>query len=160
MKQSNKLVFICGRICCGKGHIIETKYSDHYHIIVSDTVKELISSTNRVDLQTKTADLDHKIADRLIKEIKGADGDVCIDGIRQLSILKRLTVAFIDRYDIDFVWVNAYGYNRHQRYLKRCDEKDSTQTFEEAEAADVKLGLTDVEVFIKKQKQHTVIYND
>jgi hypothetical protein len=61
-------------------------------LVVSDIVKQIIKSNNRVDLQ-KTQHLDTEITNQIINKLSNK---TIINGIRQLSILKNI-VSYLDK---------------------------------------------------------------
>ena len=148
----SKIILLSGKLCSGKGYCSANLYSDFKHIVVSGIVKRLSKATSRSEL-TKTQHLDDQIASALISEIQKYD-EVVVDGIRQLSIVKQLIERFGDI--VELVWVEVPKAELKQRFEQRKDKKDDT-SFEQALEFDSKLGLDEVERFMKKHG--TVIRN-
>lgn len=145
--NTKPIILVFGRLCSGKGTFCN-QYVDqgYHHITTSDVVKQLSNTSERSRLQT-TKELDHRIADELINLINQHQ-PVIIDGIRQVSIVKRLEKEFGDK--ISKMWLNVPENIRRERFAKRSDIKDD-RTFDDAEAGDSQLGLDDVESKYKTQ---------
>lgn len=149
--NSKQIVLVCGNLASGKGHYAATYFPNYNIISVSSIVKSLTKFKTRSELST-TKSLDHQIADELINTIEPLD-KVVIDGIRQLSILKRLQEHFGS--DIkDIIWLDVPEQTLKQRFEKRNSGKDD-MSFDEALQSDKELGIGDVEDYIRKN--HRVI---
>ncbi len=158
-----RIVFISGRICSGKGHICTQLHfttPNSGHIIVSDTVRSIVKSGERQVLQN-TAYMDKVIAHELGRRIDQQLALNCklilVDGIRQLSIIEELNKSF---HNVAYVWVDCPAEIRKQRYIARHSSKDSSISFEDAELADDKLGLAEVETWFKTVGRATIVNND
>lgn len=146
MEVNNKrIIFVCGKICSGKNTFCE-KLGEHHHIQVSDIVKKLSGEVNRAKLQ-ETADLDILIADELLQQIYAHD-KVSIDGIRQVSILKYL-IDQLESNDWEIVWLEVEMEELKRRYITRNDPKDKDITIEDALLRDEKLGMLELETYLK-----------
>lgn len=158
-----RIVFISGRICSGKGYTcsqLHLTVPNCGHIIVSDTVRSIVNSNERQVLQN-TAYMDKVIAHELARRIDNQFALnrelVIVDGVRQLSIIVELSKSFTN---VSYVWVECPAEIRKQRYIARQSSKDSATSFEDAEAADDKLGLADLETWFKTVGTATIINND
>lgn len=142
MKQ---IIAVCGPVCCGK----TTWCNDHMdmskdaYIKVSNIVKMLSNAQTREELQN-TKHLDKQIAEELLTMVDSLlkiSDVVYIDGIRQLSIFKHLET---QQPNVKLIWVEVPYEQREQRYNSRADLRDSTISFEQANAQDFNLGLGEI----------------
>jgi hypothetical protein len=137
MEQSlkPKVTLVFGRICSGKGSYMK----DSYRVVVSDIVKNIVSSTNRDALQN-SMHFDNRIAQSLIDHTvqsfdQGYTDHVVVDGIRQASIVDRVLDTFPDA---EMVWLEVPVEERKRRYEARQDAKD-VESFELADSKPIEL---------------------
>ena len=137
MEQSLKprVTLVFGRICSGKGSYMK----DTHRLVVSDIVKQIVSSTNRDALQN-SMHLDNRIAQSIIYYILGLfDHDhsdhIAVDGIRQVSIVDRVLETFPGA---ELVWLEVPAEERKRRYENRKDIKD-VEPFEVADNKPIEL---------------------
>lgn len=141
-KSKKPIILVFGRLCSGKGTYCEQFIKKGYfYISISDVVRKLTGAKTRAELQS-TRDFDRAIAENLIKKI-GEHDNIIIDGIRQTSIIDRIVDEFGED-KIQMIWLDVPTHKREARYIRRRDPKD-TQTFSDAEAGDVALGIGEVE---------------
>ena len=129
-----KVTLIFGRICSGKGSYL--KDAD-CRIVVSDIVKFILKSEDRTVLQN-SLDLDNQIASRLLYSLDSAlavFNNVVVDGIRQVSILERILIAYPDA---EMIWLEVSTEERKRRYENRKDKKD-IEPFEVADNKPIEL---------------------
>jgi len=134
--------FICGQLCSGK-----TLYSkalaetcEGVYIEIGDIVRQLKTSLNRNILQDSENLKDAIIAHLSVKINFHKGQDLVISGARQVHIIKAFPEATL-------LWINCPTEVRKNRYSKRSRTGDS-QTFEEAEQGDIKLGILEVKQYI------------
>lgn len=139
------IVLVSGKLCSGKGHYCSTHYPDFKHIAVSDIVKSLTHSNKRSEL-TKTKSLDSVIVNQLIEEIDKYP-KVVVDGVRQMSIIRYLQQYYGEN-NIQMVWLDIPEDVRKSRFDQRSREEDDLP-FDDASAADDKLGVADVERYMR-----------
>lgn len=144
---------ILGRICSGKDWI-SNRYNQYDKLVVSDIVKQIIKSNNRVDLQ-KTQHLDTEITNQIINKLSNK---TIINGIRQLSILKNI-VSYLDKngFKYEIIWIQCSIDIRKKRFYNRKDIKD-TDSFEQCDIKDNELGLKEIEQYCYSNNV-TIIYN-
>lgn len=154
-ESKKSIVLVFGRLCSGKGTYCKPMIDQGYnHVTTSDIVKQVSGKSTRSEL-TKTHDLDTTIADAMIEHIEN-NQPIVVDGIRQTSIVDRVTDYFgIDA--IDMIWLEVPPDIRKQRFISRASSKDD-QSFEDAEKADSKLGIGDLEKSIKNRAKIVVNY--
>lgn len=141
------IVIVCGSLASGKGHFIRSRYPDYTAIEVSSVVKEISGFKTRSQLGT-TKDLDNVIANHLIEKVMNCDNDnVIIDGVRQVTILHKLERYFKDSVK-DVIWLDVPEHVRRQRFETRQNKKDD-MTFDQSVESDRKLGIDDVEQYIR-----------
>lgn len=146
------IVLLSGKLCSGKGTYCSNVLPGYTHVSVSDIVKSISGFNKRSELHT-TKDLDTQIADELISIISHHN-PIVIDGIRQLSIVKRIQDAFGD--GVDLQWLDVPQHELERRYNSRQDKKDD-QDFNTALQRDRDLGLDDVEQHFR---QHGTIIDN
>jgi predicted kinase len=149
--SEKQIVLVCGNIASGKGHYARQYFPGYKVISVSDVVKSITKFKTRSALGT-TKDLDQLIADRLIEEIEPYE-KVVVDGIRQISIMKRLQAHFLSAIK-DIIWLDTPTETSKSRFETRQAGKDD-MSFEQALQSDKELGIGDVEDYIRKN--HRVI---
>ena len=114
-----KLTLLFGRICSGKS----SYRPDEYRIVVSNTVRGIISKSTREELQD-TLHLDQKIGEALvmvIDQVAEHVEHVVVDGIRQASIVEMV----LQHYPYaELVWLEVPTEERKRRYESRKDAKD------------------------------------
>jgi hypothetical protein len=153
MKKSN-VSLLFGRICSGKSSF----QSQAYRIVVSNIVRDLMESEDRVVLQD-TMHLDNAISDKIIDCLdalthlieKGIliDKNVIVDGIRQSTIVNRV----LENYpDADMIWLEVPDERRKKRYELRNDGKD-TQPFYIADNQPIELECQKIFSIFNKQLQ-------
>ena len=130
-----KVTLVFGRICSGKGSYMK----DVHRLVVSDIVKQIVSSSNRDALQN-SMHLDNRIAQAIIYHILGLfDHDypdrIVVDGIRQVSIVDRVLETFPYA---EMIWLEVPVEERKRRYENRKDAKD-VQSFEIADNKPIEL---------------------
>lgn len=152
-KSLKPVILVLGKLCSGKGQYCRTHFPDRKQIIVSDIVRRLSGKTKRKDLQ-KTRNLDQQIADEIIEQL---DGEVVVDGIRQMSIVRRVMDAVGEK-NVDIIWLDVPEEELKRRYTERGAEKD-TGSFAHAEFQDRMLGLGDVERWAKENPQTKIVRN-
>lgn len=137
--------FVCGHLCSGKTLYSQSlaKMCEGVHIEVGDVVRYIKNTQDRKLLQD-SSDLAEQIISYLKTQIKLMSGkDLVVSGVRQQKILEAFPESI-------FLWIECPKNERKKRYVKRSREGD-TQTFEEAEAGDVKLGIIEVKRYIFKR---------
>lgn len=139
--MNERIVLVFGKICSGKGHFCK-QFSLRTHIITSSIVKQLSQFDTRSQLGT-TKHLDQEIAEEIIKQINEVEGNVIIDGIRQLSIVQAIVDCF-GQTNVALVWLDVSKEELKRRFLSRKDIKDD-QDFETALLKDAELGLDELE---------------
>lgn len=140
------IIIVCGNIASGKGYFIQNKYPDYQHISVSGIVKSLINSSERNEL-SKTSYLDKRIIEILIEQISCYD-KVIVDGIRQPQIIHALEAHFKNQIK-DVIWLDVSEETLRKRYESRGHDKDKGLSFDQAIEGDRKLGIGDVEKYIR-----------
>lgn len=155
MEQSLKprITLVFGRICSGKGSYF--KDADK-RFVVSDIVKNIISSNNRDALQN-SLHLDSQIGTTLINNIYIASmanrEHIVVDGIRQVSIVDRILDAYPEA---ELVWLEVPVEERKRRYEARKDVKD-VESFEVADNKEIELECQ--KVFDTFRNKLTIINN-
>jgi dephospho-CoA kinase len=145
--KTKQIIIVCGSLCSGKGYFCKKYFPEYQHICISDIVKQLTNMQTRSELAT-TKHFDKSIADTLILQITNSDhSKIIIDGIRQLYILQSIEHAFGTNVK-EIIWLNTKNDVRRERFEKRKSEKDD-QTYEQATAGDVQLGIQQVENYIR-----------
>ena len=138
-----KIIYLFGRICSGKS----TYRPEVSRIVVSNIVRGIISSSTREELQN-TLHLDMKIAesiDMLIDHYTWMnETDLIIDGIRQITILRKL----LERHPGELVWLEVPVEERKRRYESRKDAKD-VEPFEIADNKPIELLCQDIFTILK-----------
>ena len=151
LKPNIKLIF--GRICSGKGSYM--KDADK-RFVVSDIVKNIISSNNRDALQN-SLHLDSQIGTTLINNIYIASMAnreyIVVDGIRQVSIVDRILNAYPEA---ELVWLEVPTEERKRRYENRKDAKD-VEPFEIADNKPIELECQ--KIFDTFRNKLTIINN-
>jgi len=130
-----KVTLLFGRICSGKGSYLKDVDK---RFVVSDIVKNIISSNNRDALQN-SLHLDSQIGTTLINNIYIASmanrEHIVVDGIRQVSIVDRILNAYPEA---ELVWLEVPTEERKRRYEARKDIKD-VESFEVADNKPIEL---------------------
>jgi len=130
-----KVTLLFGRICSGKGSYLKDVDK---RFVVSDIVKNIISSSNRDALQN-SLHLDSQIGTTLINNIYIASmanrEHIVVDGIRQVSIVDRILNAYPDT---ELIWLEVPVEERKRRYESRKDIKD-VEPFEIADNKPIEL---------------------
>mgnify|MGYP003641763704 FL=1 len=153
MKKSN-VVMIFGRICSGKSSF----QSQAYRIIVSDIVRDLLKSDDRVVLQD-SMHLDKAISNEIVKCVNAftdlierdlmQNKTIIVDGIRQSTIVNKV----LEKYPkAGMVWLEVPQEKRKQRYELRNDGKD-TQPFYIADNQPIELECQKIFSIFNKQLQ-------
>jgi hypothetical protein len=128
-----KITYLCGRICSGKS----TYRPEARRLMVSDIVRNVVNSNDRERLQN-SMHLENDILEGLSMcidyDIEMDVQELIIDGIRQPSILKRLSTV----YPGEVVWLEVPLEERKRRYEARGAEKD-TEPFEVADNKPIEL---------------------
>lgn len=140
-----QIILVCGKICSGKGYYCKNTYPDYRQITVSDVVRSIAKTNIRSELG-QTKNLDQLIADAIIEEINKHD-KVIVDGIRQISIMKRLQQEFGNQI-VDIIWLDVPEETLRTRFNTRNAAKDDMD-FDKAIASDNELGLSDVEQYVR-----------
>lgn len=140
-----KITYLCGRICSGKS----TYRSEVRRLMVSDIVRNVVRSNDREKLQN-SMHLDEQILEGLSicidYDIEMGVEELIIDGIRQPSILKRLSAV----YGGEIVWLEVPLEERKRRYESRGAEKD-TEPFEVADNKAIELECQKIYSIFKEQ---------
>jgi len=140
-----KITYLCGRICSGKS----TYRPEARRLMVSDIVRNVVNSNDRERLQN-SMHLENDILEGLAMCIDyDIDMDVqelIIDGIRQPSILERLSAV----YPGEVVWLEVPLEERKRRYEARGAEKD-TEPFEVADNKAIELECQKIYSIFSKQ---------
>ena len=133
--MKTKITLVFGRICSGKGSYLKDVDK---RFVVSDIVKDIISSNNRDALQN-SLHLDSQIGTTLINNIHIASmanrEHIVVDGIRQVSIVDRILNAYPEA---ELVWLEVPTEERKRRYEARKDVKD-VEPFEIADNKPIEL---------------------
>ncbi len=128
-----KITYLCGRICSGKS----TYRSEVRRLMVSDIVRNVVRSNDRERLQNSMHlenDILHGLAMCIDYDMEMGVQELIIDGIRQPSILERLSAV----YPGEIVWLEVPLEERKRRYEARGAEKD-TEPFEVADNKPIEL---------------------
>ena len=140
-----KITYLCGRICSGKS----TYRSEVRRLMVSDIVRNVVRSNDREKLQN-SMHLDEHILEGLSMcidyDIEMGVEELIVDGIRQPSILDKLTVM----YPGEVVWLEVPLEERKRRYESRGAEKD-TEPFEVADNKAIELECQKIYSIFKEQ---------
>ena len=140
-----KITYLCGRICSGKS----TYRPEARRLMVSDIVRNVVRSNDREKLQN-SMHLDEQILEGLSicidYDIEMGVEELIIDGIRQPSILKRLSAV----YGGEIVWLEVPLEERKRRYEARGAEKD-TEPFEVADNKAIELECQKIYSIFSKQ---------
>ena len=140
-----KITYLCGRICSGKS----TYKPEIKRLIVSDVVRGVVKSNDRERLQN-SMHLENDILDGLAMcidhDMEMGVQELIVDGIRQASILKRLSAA----YPGEIVWLEVPTEERKRRYESRKAEKD-TEPFEVADNKPIELECQNIYSIFKEQ---------
>lgn len=146
----SNVTFVCGQLCSGKSHYAKglAKACLYGTILeVGDIVRSIKNSTSREVLQD-SKDLVDKIILKLNYAIKSLTfqlaEDVIITGVRQKQILEAFPEA-------NMIWISTPEHIRRIRYEKRSRGGDD-QTFEEADAGDINLGILEVKKYIMERQ--------
>ena len=146
-----KIIYLCGRICSGKS----TYRPEARRLMVSDIVRNVVNSNDRERLQN-SMHLENDILDVLAMcidyDMEMGVEELIIDGIRQPSILERLSA----EYPGEIVWLEVPLEERKRRYEARGAEKD-TEPFEVADNKPIELECQ--RIFSIFKEQLTVINN-
>jgi dephospho-CoA kinase len=134
--------FVCGQLCSGK-----TVYSKSLmcvangtYIEVGDIVRKIKNTADRKILQDTK-----ELYQQIVEHIKNAyntskSQQLIVSGVRQMEILTAFP-------DATVLWIECPKEERKKRYQERAREGDS-QSFEEAEAGDIHLGILGVKQYI------------
>ena len=128
-----KITYLCGRICSGKS----TYRPEVRRLMVSDIVRNVVNSNDRERLQNSMHlenDILHGLAMCIDYDMEMGVQELIIDGIRQPSILERLSAV----YPGEIVWLEVPLEERKRRYEARGAEKD-TEPFEVADNKPIEL---------------------
>ena len=140
-----KIIYLCGRICSGKS----TYKPEARRLMVSDIVRNVVRSNDRERLQN-SMHLENDILDGLAMcidyDIEMGVEELIIDGIRQPSILERLSAV----YPGEIVWLEVPLEERKRRYEARGAEKD-TEPFEVADNKPIELECQKIYSIFKEQ---------
>ncbi len=140
-----KITYLCGRICSGKS----TYRSEVRRLMVSDIVRNVVRSNDREKLQN-SMHLDEQILEGLSMcisyDMEMGVEELIVDGIRQPSILDKLTVM----YPGEVVWLEVPLEERKRRYEARGAEKD-TEPFEVADNKVIELECQKIYSIFSKQ---------
>ena len=140
-----KITYLCGRICSGKS----TYRPEARRLMVSDIVRNVVRSNDRERLQN-SMHLENDILDGLAMcidyDIEMDVEELIIDGIRQPSILERLSAV----YPGEIVWLEVPLEERKRRYEARGAEKD-TEPFEVADNKPIELECQRIYDIYKEQ---------
>ena len=140
-----KITYLCGRICSGKS----TYRPEARRLMVSDIVRNVVNSNDRERLQNSMHlenDILHGLAMCIDYDIEMGVQELIIDGIRQPSILERLTA----EYPGEIVWLEVPLEERKRRYEARGAEKD-TEPFEVADNKSIELECQKIYSIFSKQ---------
>ncbi len=142
------ICFICGQLCSGKTLYSKTltHINDSVYIEVGDIVREIKKTQDRSVLQD-SKELHSKIVQE-IERLRNENGSkqLVISGVRQKEILESFS-------DATILWIECPKSERKRRYLARSREGDN-QTFEEAEAGDIDLGILEVKKYILERSEN------
>lgn len=151
------ITFISGTLCSGKStvaKIIGQNSEKTTFIEVSDIVKDILQTTDR-DKLVNNNHLDQEIVKEIIATIFHQEPsshieieNFIISGARQLSIIREIESYFSEKFEFQYIWVNAPKSTRFKNFQKRGDKKDgldlSIETFDRYEKTDIDLGLLEV----------------
>ena len=140
-----KITYLCGRICSGKS----TYRPEARRLMVSDIVRNVVRSNDRERLQN-SMHLENDILSGLAMcidyDMEMGVQELIIDGIRQPSILERLSAV----YPGEIVWLEVPLEERKRRYETRGAEKD-TEPFEVADNKPIELECQKIYSIFSKQ---------
>lgn len=145
------ITYLCGRICSGKS----TYRPEARRLMVSDIVRNVVRSNDRERLQNSMHlenDILHGLAMCIDYDMEMGVQELIIDGIRQPSILERLSAV----YPGEIVWLEVPLQERKRRYEARGAEKD-TEPFEVADNKPIELECQ--KIYDNYREQLQVIYN-
>lgn len=149
-----QIVTLIGPVCSGKSYRLKNEYSQFRKIEVGDIVRDIKQQQGRIfDMS-----LDQQIIVRLHNEIEISvqmEDDLIISGIRQLSILKEVEtfIKALKRVPINNItnysriYLDTNRTTRYERFVRRVDVKDRSITFDQVEAQDGALGLSELTDF-------------
>ena len=140
-----KITYLCGRICSGKS----TYRPEARRLMVSDIVRNVVNSGDRERLQNSMHlenDILHGLAMCIDYDIEMGVEELIVDGIRQPSILERLSA----EYPGEIVWLEVPTEERKRRYEARGAEKD-TEPFEVADNKPIELECQKIYSIFTKQ---------
>lgn len=153
--HTKPILLVYGKLCSGKGTYC-ANYPDHVKIVTSDIVRQISGETKRSGLAS-TGHMDQAIAKELIKqieELRDQGEKVIVDGIRQKSIAKEVLNRFGE--NVDQIWLDVPKSELKRRYHDRGADKDN-QDFETSYDKDEKLGVTELEHWLKKSPNVKVV---
>jgi hypothetical protein len=122
---------------------------DSYRISVSNLVRGILNTADRVNLQN-SEHLDQEIADSLLMtmfHVCEQYPHVIVDGIRQVSIVNRVLEEFPDA---ELVWLEVPTEERKRRYEHRKDTKD-VEPFEIADNKPIELECSNIFTIFKER---------
>lgn len=137
-----KVIVVCGRNNSGKDTYCK-KFIEFEHISIGDIVRELTKKNER----THDAGLQQDIIEELAFKMQDKTKKYIINGIRQMSIIN--AILKITNRECLLVWLEVSEKELEKRYNERKADKDKNLTFAEIIERDNKLGLEQVEQFIK-----------
>lgn len=153
-QAEREIIIVSGNLCSGKNYFCANNFPHHKQITVSDVVRSLTNQSKRSEL-SNTAAFDQQIASTIISMIENDSrhDKFIIDGIRQVSIIHALSQHFGNQIK-QIIWLDTPDHVARERFSSRQSEKDN-QSYDDARLGDRKLGIEDVESFIRAN--HTVI---
>jgi dephospho-CoA kinase len=140
------ICFICGQLCSGKTLYSKTltQICDSNFVEVGDIVRKIKNTNDRKHLQN-SKHLSFNIIEELKNEYKSNKSkQLVVSGVRQVEILSAFP-------DATLLWIECPKEERKKRYENRAREGDA-QSFEEAEAGDINLGILGVKQYILTKK--------
>lgn len=138
--------FVCGQLCSGKTLYAKTlsQICNGNFLEIGDIVRKIKQTQERKQLQD-TKHLSSQIIQEINNEYKSnSSQQLIVSGVRQMEILSAFPNAIL-------LWIECPKEERKRRYEERAREGD-TQTFREAEAGDIELGILRVKNYIFRNK--------
>lgn len=148
-----RIVCILGKTCSGKDTFTQ-KLINHTQIDIGSLVREITETNERIH----NKELDKEIIKKLDHCLDNFQNAFVITGIRQFSILRYLVFQYVD--EIELIWLDVSDEELKRRFINRNSDKDKEISFEEVIERDNKLGLGEIEEYVKNYSHlFTIIKN-
>ena len=152
----NPIVFVIGRSCSGKDSFVKGHLPNYDHIGVSHFVKTFTKSASTEALNN-TADLSPQIIKALKYEMQSRRfsrrvedrNNICIEGIRQIEILKELIEECkLENTAFSIVHITSSLEDRIKRFNQRNRATDGGLSYEQLDELNSKLGMNEIELYL------------